>query len=160
MAAVPRLMVVVAVSVILCAGGKQHSRYGDSSNLGFDEPEEGTVFEPGEEVRPDVHWVRHRPAWGPLPRWGLVAFAILLTFGVGYRLVMDWASDQMRPESLFGEDVRFVIEDGWSTNDVAAALGVADVVDNPAMFRQWMRCPSALRWLIDISTSPPSRARP
>ena len=115
----------------------------------FDEPEEGTVFEPGEEVRPDVHWVRHRPAWGPLPRWGLVAFAILLTFGVGYRLVMDWASDQMRPESLFGEDVRFVIEDGWSTNDVAAALGVADVVDNPAMFRQWMRCPSALRWLIE-----------
>ena len=32
---------------------------------------------------------------------------------------------------------------------LAVALGAADVIDNPAMFRQWMRCPSALRWLIE-----------
>ncbi len=115
----------------------------------FDESDEGTVFEPGEEARSDVRWVRHRPSWGPLPRWGLVVFAIFMTFVVGYRMVTDWADDQMRPERLFGEDVRFVIEEGWSTNDVAVALGTADIVDNPAMFRQWMRCPSALRWLIE-----------
>ncbi len=115
----------------------------------FDESDEGTVFEPGEEAQPNVRWVRHRPSWGPLPRWGLVAFAILFTLLVGYRTVTNWAAGQMRPDRLFGEEVRFVIEDGWSTNDVAVALGVAGVVDNPAMFRQWMRCPSALRWLIE-----------
>ena len=115
----------------------------------FDETDEDTVFGVGEDPRPDVRWVRHRSTWGPLPRWGLVVLAILLAFVVGYRWIHDWADDQVRPDRLFGDDVRFVIEEGWSTNDVAVALGAADVIDNPAMFRQWMRCPSALRWLIE-----------
>jgi len=68
---------------------------------------------------------------------------------LGYRFVKDWAQDQMRPARLFGDEVRFVLEEGWTTNDVAMALGVEGVVDNPAMFRQWMRCPSVLRWLIE-----------
>jgi len=100
-------------------------------------------------ARPDVRWVRHRPSMGPLPRWGIVLVLVLFSLLVGYRLFMDWVSDQMTPLDLPGADVEFVIVEGWTTNDVVAALGDAGVIDNPAMFRQWLRCPRAIRWLID-----------
>ena len=100
-------------------------------------------------VRPDVRWVRHRPSIGPLPRWGIVLVLVLFSLLVGYRLFMDWVSDQMAPVGLPGADVEFVIVEGWTTNDVVAALGDVGVIDNPAMFRQWLRCPKAIRWLID-----------
>ena len=100
-------------------------------------------------VRPDVRWVRHRPSLGPLPRWGIVLVIVLFSLLVGYRLFMDWVSDQVTPVGLPGADVEFVIVEGWTTNDVVAALGDVDVIDNPAMFRQWLRCPKAIRWLID-----------
>ena len=100
-------------------------------------------------VRPDVRWVRHRPSLGPLPRWGIVLVIVLFSLLVGYRLFMDWVSDQMTPVGLPGADVEFVIVEGWTTNDVVAALGDVGVIDNPAMFRQWLRCPQAIRWLID-----------
>ncbi len=100
-------------------------------------------------VRPDVRWVRHRPSIGPLPRWGIVLVLVLFSLLVGYRLFMDWVSDQMTPVGLPGADVEFVIVEGWTTNDVVAALGDVGVIDNPAMFRQWLRCPQAIRWLID-----------
>ena len=99
-------------------------------------------------VRPDVRWVRHRPSIGPLPRWGIVLVLVLFSLLVGYRLFMDWVSDQMTPVGLPGADVEFVIVEGWTTNDVVAALGDVGVIDNPAMFRQWLRCPKAIRWLI------------
>ena len=100
-------------------------------------------------VRPDVRWVRHRHSMGPLPRWGIVLVVVLFSLLVGYRLFMDWVSDQMTPVGLPGDDVEFVIVEGWTTNDVVAALGDVGVIDNPAMFRQWLRCPKAIRWLID-----------
>jgi len=100
-------------------------------------------------VRPDVRWVRHRHSMGPLPRWGIVLVVVLFSLLVGYRLFMDWVSDQMTPVGLPGADVEFVIVEGWTTNDVVAALGDVGVIDNPAMFRQWLRCPQAIRWLID-----------
>jgi len=96
-----------------------------------------------------VRWVRHRPSIGPLPRWGIVLVLVLFSLLVGYRLFMDWVSDQMTPVGLPGADVEFVIVEGWTTNDVVAALGDVGVIDNPAMFRQWLRCPQAIRWLID-----------
>ena len=103
-------------------------------------------------VRPDVRWVRHRPSIGPLPRWGIVLVLVLFSLLVGYRLFMDWVSDQMTPVGLPGADVEFVIVEGWTTNDVVAALGDVGVIDNPAMFRQWLRCPQAIRWLIDCDS--------
>ena len=105
--------------------------------------------EPDGEPGPDVRWVRHRPTLGPVPRWGFVALLVLFTMLVGYRMFMDWVSDQVIPTALPGDEVEFTIEEGWSTSDVALALGDAGVVDNSAMFRQWMRCPSAMQWLID-----------
>jgi len=96
-----------------------------------------------------VRWVRHRPSLGPLPRWGIVLVLVLFSLLVGYRLFLDWVSDQMTPVGLPGADVEFVIVEGWTTNDVVAALGDVGVIDNPAMFRQWLRCPKAIRWLID-----------
>ena len=96
-----------------------------------------------------MRWVRHRPSIGPLPRWGIVLVLVLFSLLVGYRLFMDWVSDQMTPVGLPGADVEFVIVEGWTTNDVVAALGDVGVIDNPAMFRQWLRCPKAIRWLID-----------
>lgn len=110
---------------------------GSTPDIGEDEP------------RPDVRWVRHRPPFGPLPRWGLVATLVLVVLIVGYRLFVGWVNDQMTPSALPGVEVDFVIVEGWSTNDVVASLGDAGVIDNPAMFRQWLRCPSAIRWLID-----------
>ena len=73
---------------------------------------------------------------------------VLLALVVGYRLFLGWVDDQMTPEALPGDEVEFSIVEGWSTNDVVASLGDVGVIDNPAMFRQWMRCPSAIRWLI------------
>ena len=105
-----------------------------------------------EGAGPDVRWVRHRPPMGPLPRWGLVIAVVLIAAVVGVRQFVDWVRDQTVPEGLTGAEVEFVIVEGWSTNDVVAALGDAGVVDNPAMFRQWMRCPAAIRWLIDCPT--------
>jgi len=99
--------------------------------------------------RPDVRWVRHRPVFGPLPRWGLVVALVALALVVGYRLFLGWVDDQLTPDDLPGDDVEFTIVEGWSTNDVVVSLGDAGVIDNPAMFRQWMRCPSAIRWLLD-----------
>ena len=99
-----------------------------------------------------MRWVRHRPSIGPLPRWGIVLVLVLFSLLVGYRLFMDWVSDQMTPVGLPGADVEFVIVEGWTTNDVVAALGDVGVIDNPAMFRQWLRCPQAIRWLIDCDS--------
>ncbi|MEC8948237.1 MAG: hypothetical protein VX897_07920, partial [Actinomycetota bacterium] len=101
------------------------------------------------ETRPDVRWVRHRPTSGPLPRWGLVFGLVALALVIGYRLFLGWVDDQMTPDAPVGDELEFTIVEGWSTNDVVASLGDAGVIDNPAMFRQWMRCPSAIRWLID-----------
>ncbi|GIT00671.1 MAG: aminodeoxychorismate lyase [Acidimicrobiales bacterium] len=77
--------------------------------------------------------------------FGLVALALV----VGYRLFLGWVDDQMTPDAPAGDELEFTIVEGWSTNDVVASLGDAGVIDNPAMFRQWLRCPSAIRWLID-----------
>ena len=101
------------------------------------------------EPRPDVRWVRHRPTSGPLPRWGLVFGLVVLALVIGYRLFLGWVDDQMTPDAPAGDELEFTIVEGWSTNDVVASLGDVGVIDNPAMFRQWMRCPSAIRWLID-----------
>ena len=101
------------------------------------------------EPRPDVRWVRHRPTSGPLPRWGLVFGLVALALVIGYRLFLGWVDDQMTPDAPAGDELEFTIVEGWSTNDVVASLGDAGVIDNPAMFRQWLRCPSAIRWLID-----------
>ena len=101
------------------------------------------------EPRPDVRWVRHRPTSGPLPRWGLVFGLVALALVIGYRLFLGWVDDQMTPDAPAGDELEFTIVEGWSTNDVVASLGDAEVIDNPAMFRQWLRCPSAIRWLID-----------
>jgi len=101
------------------------------------------------EPRPDVRWVRHRPTSGPLPRWGLVLGLVVLALVIGYRLFLGWVDDQMTSDAPAGDELEFTIVEGWSTNDVVASLGDVGVIDNPAMFRQWMRCPSAIRWLID-----------
>ena len=103
-------------------------------------------------VRPDVRWVRHRASLGPFPRWGIVLVLALFSLLIGYRMFMDWVSDQMTPYDLPGAEVEFVIVEGWTTNDVVAALGDAEIIDNPAMFRQWLRCPTAIRWLIDCDS--------
>ena len=78
----------------------------------------------------------------------LALFSLL----IGYRMFMDWVSDQMTPYDLPGAEVEFVIVEGWTTNDVVAALGDDEIIDNPAMFRQWLRCPTAIRWLIDCDS--------
>ena len=103
-------------------------------------------------VRPDVRWVRHRASLGPFPRWGIVLVLALFSLLLGYRMFMDWVSDQMTPYDLPGAEVEFVTVEGWTTNDGVAALGDAEIIDNPAMFRQWLRCPTAIRWLIDCDS--------
>ena len=97
------------------------------------------------EPRPDVRWVRYRPVVGPLIRWGSVVLVVIVFLVVAWTRIRGWIDDQVRPDGLPGAQVEFIIEDGWTTNDVVAALGDNGVVDNPAMFRQWMRCPSYIQ---------------
>lgn len=103
------------------------------------------------EFRPGVRWVRHRHSMGPLPRWGLVLALVLIAGFFGSRQFVTWIRDQTVPESPLGDEIEFVIVEGWTTNEVVVALGDSGVIDNPAMFRQWMRCPAAIRWLIECS---------
>ena len=126
-------------------------RHGPDDHEG---PSVGWSPTPGADdgVRPDVRWVRHRPPLGPFPRWGIVLVLALFSLLIGYRMFMDWVSDQMTPYDLPGAEVEFVIVEGWTTNDVVAALGDDEIIDNPAMFRQWLRCPTAIRWLIDCDS--------
>ncbi len=104
---------------------------------------------PTDEPSPDVHWVRHRPLLGPIPRWGAVAAVLMLGAAIAYNGFHGWVDDQLRPTAPPGDEVELIIQEGWSTNDVAVALGDSGVIDHPAMFRQWMRCPSVVRWLIE-----------
>ena len=116
------------------------------------EPEAAIVTErphPTDEPSPDVTWVRHRPLLGPIPRWGAVAAVILLGMVIVYNGFRGWIDSQLEPIAPPGDEVELTIQEGWSTNDVAVALGDAGVIDHPAMFRQWMRCPSAMQWLTD-----------
>ena len=106
---------------------------------------------PTDEPSPDVTWVRHRPLLGPIPRWGGVVAVVLLGAAVAFSGFRGWVDSQLRPSAPPGDEVELTIQEGWSTNDVAVALGDAGVIDHPAMFRQWMRCPSGLQWLIDCS---------
>ena len=99
--------------------------------------------------RPDVRWVRHRPLLGPVVRWGTVGFVVLVVMMVAWNRVENWIDAQIRPDGLPGAEVEITIEGGWTTNDVVAALGDAGVIDSPAMFRQWMRCPSVFRRFLD-----------
>ena len=112
-------------------------------------PSVGASPTPGVDdgVRPDVRWVRHRAPLGPFPRWGIVLVLALFSLLIGYRMFMDWVSDQMTPYDLPGAEVEFVIVEGWTTNDVVAALGDDEIIDIPAMFLHWLRLPTAFRWL-------------
>jgi len=119
------------------------------------EPDEAIVTtrpHPSDEPSPDVTWVRHRPLLGPIPRWGGVAAVVLLGAAVAFSGFRGWVDNQLRPSAPPGDDVELTIQEGWSTNDVAVALGDSGVIDHPAMFRQWMRCPSGLQWLINCQT--------
>ena len=110
---------------------------------------DGTAADGDHGPRPAVRWVRHRPLLGPVVRWGTVGFVVLVVMMVAWNRVENWIDAQIRPDGLPGAEVEITIEDGWTTNDVVAALGDADVIDSPAMFRQWMRCPSVLRRFLD-----------
>ena len=116
---------------------------------------EGDVFIDGADAdgddgpRSDVRWVRHRPPLGPVVRWGTVGFVVLVVMMIAWNRVENWIDSQIRPDGLPGAEVEIIIEEGWTTNDVVAALGDAGVIDSPAMFRQWMRCPSVLRRFLD-----------
>lgn len=115
----------------------------------YEESEEGTIFEEEVEIDANVRWVRHRRPLGPIPRWGLVIFLLLVGVVFTYRKVDQWVNSLVTPEASPGDEVEFVIEPGWSSGEVAVALGSAGVIDNSPMFRQWMRCHSAIGWFID-----------
>ena len=118
-------------------------------NEEFDIFEQSFLTETDYEVRPDIRWVRYRPTLGPLLRWGLVAFVILIVVISGWKRLEKWIDDQVAPDSLPGQEIEFAIGEGWTTNEVIATLGDLKIVDSPTMFRQWMRCPSALRSFLE-----------
>lgn len=103
------------------------------------------------EPRPDIRWVRYRPPIGPVVRWGTVGFVVAVVMLAAWNRAEEWIDAQIRPDAPLGAEIEFTIEDGWTTNDVVAALGDVGVVDSPAMFRQWMRCPSVLRRFLECT---------
>tara|TARA_Y100000590_G_scaffold43106_2_gene45879 strand:+ start:411 stop:1649 length:1239 start_codon:yes stop_codon:yes gene_type:complete len=113
--------------------------------------EEFSLTEDDYEIRSDVRWVRYRPSMGPIVRWGLVALVVIIVLLSGWTRLENWIDDQVEPDPTPGEEVEFSIEDGWTTNDVIATLGDLEIIDNPTMFRQWMRCPSVLKGFLNCS---------
>ena len=103
------------------------------------------------EIKPDIRWVRYRPPMGPIVRWGLVALVVLVVFISGWTRLENWIDDQVEPNQMPGAEIEFSIEDGWTTNDVIAILGDLEIIDNPTMFRQWMRCPSVLKGFLNCN---------
>ena len=115
----------------------------------YEESEKGTIFGEELEVDANVRWVRHRRPLGPIPRWAFVVFLLLIGATFAYRKVDQWVNSLVTPDAPPGDEIEFVVEPGWSSGEVAVALGSAGIIDNSPMFRQWMRCHSMIGWFID-----------
>ncbi len=109
-----------------------------------DDPEAEPLVDPRYDIE-DRNWVRYRTSWGGFLRIvALVIFVIWLITNVRGR-IYAWVDDQIVPPDAQGEElIEFTIPEGASTNTVATELSNAGIINNPTVFRYWLRCEGEL----------------
>lgn len=98
------------------------------------------VVEPSEpvEVIDRRDWVRMPRRTGPVFRFLLVAFVLVLGVSFVYGRVTTWFDEQYDPPGEPGSPVEFAIPAGATANDVTQQLFAENVITNPTLFRYWL----------------------
>lgn len=83
-------------------------------------------------------WVRMPRRTGPVFRFLLVSFVVVLGISFVYGRVTSWFDDQYDPPGEPGSSVEFAIPSGATANDVTQQLFAEGVITNPTLFRYWL----------------------
>lgn len=83
-------------------------------------------------------WVRMPRRSGPVLRFLLVAFTLVVGVSFVYGRVTTWFGDQYDPPGEPGSSVEFAIASGATANDVTQQLFAENVITNPTLFRYWL----------------------
>jgi len=75
---------------------------------------------------------------GPVFRFLLVGFVLVIGISFVYGRVTTWFDDQYDPPGDPGSSVEFAIPSGATSNDVTQQLYADDVIANPTLFRYWL----------------------
>jgi UPF0755 protein len=83
-------------------------------------------------------WTRMPRRTGPVFRFLLVGFVLVIGISFVYGRVTTWFDDQYDPPGDPGSSVEFAIPSGATSNDVTQQLYADDVIANPTLFRYWL----------------------
>lgn len=83
-------------------------------------------------------WVRMPRRTGPVFRFLLVGFVLVLGISFAYGRVTGWFDDQYDPPGEPGSSVAFAIPSGATANEVTQQLFAEGVITNPTLFRYWL----------------------
>jgi UPF0755 protein len=83
-------------------------------------------------------WARMPRRTGPVFRFLLVGFVLVIGISFVYGRVTTWFDDQYDPPGDPGSSVEFAIPSGATSNDVTQQLYADDVIANPTLFRYWL----------------------
>lgn len=105
--------------------------------------EPDSVRPPGEQVEPVEiidrrDWVRMPRRTGPVFRFLLIGFVLVLGVSFVFGRVTTWFDEQYDPPGEPGSSVEFAIPAGATANDVTQQLFAENVITNPTLFRYWL----------------------
>lgn len=105
--------------------------------------EPDSVRPAGQQVQPvEVidrrDWVRMPRRTGPVFRFLLVGFVLVLGISFVFGRVTTWFDDQYDPPGEPGSSVEFAIPAGATANVVTQQLFADGVISNPTLFRYWL----------------------
>ncbi len=83
-------------------------------------------------------WVRMPRRTGPVFRFLLIGFVLVIGISFVYGRVTTWFDDQYDPPGDPGSSVEFAIPSGATANDVTQQLYADGVIANPTLFRYWL----------------------
>lgn len=83
-------------------------------------------------------WVRMPRRSGPVLRFLMVAFVLVIGTSFVYGRVTTWFDEQYDPPGEPGSSVEFAIPAGATANDVTQQLYAENVIANPTLFRYWL----------------------
>ena len=83
-------------------------------------------------------WVRMPRRTGPVFRFALVGFVVMIGVFAVYGRVTTWWENQYDPPGEPGSAVEFTIPAGATANDVTQQLFAQDIIANPTLFRYWL----------------------
>jgi len=114
----------------------EEAAWADSTASVFDEISAEPVVPV--EVIDRRDWVRMPRRTGPVFRFLLIGFVLVIGISFVYGRVTTWFDDQYDPPGDPGSSVEFAIPSGATANDVTQQLYADGVIANPTLFRYWL----------------------